>query len=410
MLISNSFSYLTRQLVASLALLMYFVLVFLYIATLLISRSGDIELNPGPSTNSDSLNSSLNSYAALTNSGLSIMNLNIQSLKPKLDILTVEAQPYDILVLTETWLSNKISDEDVELPNFKKPFRYDRNDRLGGGVAIYVRDTLHAIQRNDLDVNGVEAVWVEIHVCQRKLLVGGIYRPPNSNNTQWLNMEHSLDQAFNQHVDNILVAGDFNINISLNSSNKMCRLIDSLNSEQLINSPTHFTEHSSSLIDLMFIKHTNQVISSFVADPFVPNLVRFHCPTVAVLKFTKPKQTHFQRQIWLYDKGDYVKYNDKLRSTDWSFIENNQNLDATADTIASSILKSASESIPNKNVTIRPGDVPWINKEVKQRIRKRNKLHRKAKLSNNALAWEQFRNYRNETTNIIRKNKKGIRT
>ena len=152
--------------------------------------------------NSNSVNSSFDSYATLTNSGLSIMNVNIQSLNPKLDILTVVAQTYDVLVFTETWLSSNVSEEDVETPNFKKPFRYDINDRLGGAVAIYVRDTLHAIPRNDLQINGVEAV--EIHVCQRTLLVGGIYRSPNSNNTQWLNMEHSLDQAFNQHIDNIL--------------------------------------------------------------------------------------------------------------------------------------------------------------------------------------------------------------
>ena len=119
-----------------------------------------------------------------------IMNLKIQSLKPKLDILTVDTQSFDVLVFTETWLSSNVSDEDVEIPKNKKPFRFDRNDRIGGGVAIYVRDTMHAIPRNDRQSNGVE---VEIHVCQRKLLVSGIYRPPNSNNTQWLNMEHSLD-------------------------------------------------------------------------------------------------------------------------------------------------------------------------------------------------------------------------
>jgi len=84
------------------------------------------------------------------------------------------------------------------------------------------------------------------------------------------------------------------------------------------------------------------------------------------LKFTKPKQTSFQRKIWIYDKGDYVIYNDKLRSSDWSFIEHNPNLHTTADAIATSILKAASESIPNTNVNIRPGDVPWMNKEVKQ--------------------------------------------
>ena len=124
------------------------------------------------------------------------------------------------------------------------------------------------------------------------------------------------------------------------------------------------------------------------------------------MKFTKPKQTSFQRKIWIYDKSDYVKYNDKLRSTDWSFIENDPYLDVTADTIANSMLKVASESIPNTNGNIRPGEVPWMNKVVKQQIRKRIKLHLKAKLSNNQLSSGQFRNQRNETTKIIPKAKK----
>ena len=123
--------------------------------------------------NPNNVNSSFDSNTTLTNSGLSIMNLNIQILKPKLDILTVVAQPYGLLVFTETWLSSNVSDEDVEIPNFKKPFRYDRNDRLGGGVAIYVRDTLHAIPRNDLQVNGVEAVWVETLFGRKNYLLVG---------------------------------------------------------------------------------------------------------------------------------------------------------------------------------------------------------------------------------------------
>ena len=39
------------------------------------------------------------------------------------------------------WLSSNVSEEDVEIPNFKKPFLYEKNDRLGGGVAKYFRDT-----------------------------------------------------------------------------------------------------------------------------------------------------------------------------------------------------------------------------------------------------------------------------
>ena len=80
---------------------------------------------------------------------------------------------------------------------------------------------------------------LEIKVNNRKIIVGGIYRPPDANNDYWLLLEQSIDQAFNTNWDNILVAGDFNVNIQPSFSNKMSRLISSYNANQLINSPTH---------------------------------------------------------------------------------------------------------------------------------------------------------------------------
>ena len=174
------------------------------------------------------------------------MHLNIQSLVPKIDLLSVEAQPYDVLVFTETWLNQSITDAKLRIPNFKLPFRCDRKDRIGGGVAIYVRESILATTRSDLQINNLEALWVEIHIDHRKILIGGIYRPPDSNNTQWLNMEQSLDQALDGLFDNILVTGDFNIYLLTNHSNRLTHLMDSYNTVQLITTPTHFTEHSSS--------------------------------------------------------------------------------------------------------------------------------------------------------------------
>ena len=145
-------------------------------------------------------------------------------------------------------------------------------------MAIYVRNGIHAVERHDLTIHGLEALWLEIKVSNRNFFVGGIYRPPDANNNYWLLLEQSIDQAFNTNCDNLLVAGDFNVNIQPSSSNKVSRLISSYNAHQLINSPTHFTERSSSTIDLIFVKHPNHFITSFVADAFVPALTRFHCP------------------------------------------------------------------------------------------------------------------------------------
>lgn len=381
-------------------------LTFLFL-NLLLTLSGDIHQNPGPVPSDDSSLSSLSDSSSqqITSCGLSLMHLNVQSLKPKLDIIEIEAQQYDILVFTETWLSPNTPDEDLRIANFSLPYRCDRTARVGGGVAIYVRDGINVDFRQDLHINRLEAVWVEIIIHSKKLLVGGIYRPPDSNNEYWQLLEESVDRAFSVQTYDTIVAGDFNINTQTSSSNKMTRLIESYNAEQLITSPTHFTEHSSSLIDLIFIKYHQNVITSFVADPFIPDLTRFHCPVVAVLKLNKPKQNNFKRRIWLYDKGDYDTFRDKLRSSDLHSLLSNDNVDESADILSKTIIQVASETIPNKEVTIRPGDIPWMNNDIRKLIRKRAKLHKKAKQNNTDFHWSKFRKIRNDVTTLIRKSK-----
>lgn len=365
----------------------------------LIALSGDVHPNPGP----EILDNSTSSMSDVINKGLSIMHLNIQSLRPKLDILEVEAQQFDILVFSETWLSDQISDDDLHIPNFSPPFRCDRVGRIGGGVAIYTRQGIPAVERKDLHVQGLEALWIEITVKSRKLLIGGFYRPPDANNNYWQLIEHSIDQAFSVNCDNIIVTGDFNINVQ-HTSNKLSRLISSYNGHQLINSPTHFTETTSSTIDIIFVKSADNVIKGFVSDPFIPNLTRFHCPVVCVLKCNKSKPSNYKRRIWLYDQGNYDEFRNQLSSKDWSFI-NNDNTDAVADEIADTILKCASNTIPNKIVTIRPNDLPHINNNIRKLIKTRRKLHSIAKRVNTVEAWTNFKNARNKVTTEVRKSK-----
>ena len=78
---------------------------------------------------------------------LSIFHLNVQSLLPKIDLLRGEAEAYDILVFSEMWLKPVIGNDTILIENFLPPFRKDRSDRIGGGVAIYVRETLACKQR-----------------------------------------------------------------------------------------------------------------------------------------------------------------------------------------------------------------------------------------------------------------------
>ena len=80
----------------------------------LIILNGDVEVNPGPSDEHYSLSST--SSETLDQGGklnLSFIHLNVRSLLPNLDQISIEFDSYDIIALTETFLDDFIdSDSD----------------------------------------------------------------------------------------------------------------------------------------------------------------------------------------------------------------------------------------------------------------------------------------------------------
>ena len=372
----------------------------------LILLSGDVHTNPGPnSASSDSMPNDHN-IASYFNQNLSIMHLNIQSLLPKLEILEAEMQQYDIVVFTESWLNPNISNNDIRIANFDPPYKKDRDNRIGGGVAIYVRTGITSTRRDDMIHGDIEAICIEVSIRNHNLLLCGIYRPPNSGLNYWDLIENTLDNISNSPITDTIIVGDFNCDIkAANLSNKMHILCNSYNYHQLIDEPTNYTEHSSTIIDLLLVSKPENVIYSGVSSPFIPDLIRYHCPTVLVLKYRKLIQKSFKRNIWLYERGDYIKYRNALSNIDWDAILNLDNVDECATRLTETIISTAKECIPNKNVLIRPSEPKWITSFIKKQIRQRHRLYKSAKRKNTVHIWQRFRQKRNEVTAIIRQAK-----
>ena len=115
-------------------------------------QSGDIEENPGPNF-------------------LRICHINIRSLSA-VKLLAIKHEivgKFDIISLSETFLSME-SSTNLEIPGFHPIFRRDRGS-FGGGVACYVRDTLVAKRRLDLEITGMECLWLEIRSNNNKCLL-----------------------------------------------------------------------------------------------------------------------------------------------------------------------------------------------------------------------------------------------
>ena len=374
----------------------------------ILLRSGDIQPNLGPASETSSLNSTLSSIDSIQDlsNHLSIMHLNIQSIQPKLDLVKCESHAYDVLIYSESWLKPEIKDNDILIENFLPPYRTDRVDRPGGGVVIYVRDTFFCKRRNDLEIRGLEAVWVEIKIKNKPILVGGFYRPPNSNNAYFNLVSESFDRACNTGINDVIITGDFNFDMHSDAGKKIKELNNQYNLTQIIREPTHFTERSSSLIDLFILRNPANVLYSGVIDPFIPDQIRYHCPILILLKFLRPKPKIIKRKIWNYELADYNRYRNLLSECDLiNKLESDLNIDSNVMLINQTILDAGEKAIPNKIITIRTNSHPWINCNIRRLIRKRKRAYRKYKQTSNVYYWQKYKQLRNICIREIRDSK-----
>ena len=364
-------------------------ILFLSVSTLwifnIIFLCGDVQLNPGPGSVEGSTNSSFDSFDShfeMISNHLSILHLNVQSIVPKLDLIRSEADLYDILIFSESWVKSETQNETLYIENFQPPFRKDRRGRPGGGVIVYVRDTFPCKHRTDLELDGLEAVWIELSVKSKKILVGGFYRPPNSDNAYLNLIEERIDRAYNTNIVDMFALGDFNFDMSQNSSNKMTELIQVYDLKQLIQEPTHYTENSSSVIDLILVRNISNVLTSCMTDCFLPEQIRYRCPVVVLVKFLRPSVKTFN--IWNYYLAEYDL--DRTLLSEHDLIENlnlNEDIDENVKYITDAIFSAAEQSIPNKTTTVRPAEHPWITCKIKNHIRKRKGYYRKFKRTAN---------------------------
>jgi hypothetical protein len=92
-------------------------------------------------------------------------------LKPKLDLISAECGDFDILSFTETWLHHSTPDRDIKLDSISVPLTKERAESSYGGVAVYIKEAVHYERKTDLEINGLECVWVELKIIKEKRYV-----------------------------------------------------------------------------------------------------------------------------------------------------------------------------------------------------------------------------------------------
>jgi exonuclease III len=234
------------------------------VVLLLLLRAGDVETNPGPVSGVEGC--------------LSILHCNIRSIRHKLDYIRDSFIDFDILCFTETHLDETVLDETLILSNFNSDYRKDRTCH-GGGILVYVSDSLIHNRMPELEQFCPESVWIKIRTKHETYLVGTFYSPKTSDSDFFNNFNRNIDKALDL-TRNVVILGDLNEDL-LNLNNH--KLKDVLLTNSLVNTIEEPTR-GNALLDPIIIPSDMSFANT--GTLINPREISDHSATYIILPFS----------------------------------------------------------------------------------------------------------------------------
>jgi hypothetical protein len=123
------------------------------------------ESNGNENENVNSSDPKIETYLGLEKTGLKLSHLNIRNLLPKIDEIkqfTNQRHNTHIFGLCETVLTEMVTHDMINIEGFtlERKDRCETRDKLGGGLVIYISNSLIHKRRKDLEVSNLERVWL----------------------------------------------------------------------------------------------------------------------------------------------------------------------------------------------------------------------------------------------------------
>ncbi|MCP3900406.1 MAG: RNA-directed DNA polymerase [Desulfobacteraceae bacterium] len=336
---------------------------------------------------------------------LSLCHVNIRSLKSRdrfgfvykmLHIKKELTTKIDIITVSETWLSNQDNSALYTLKGYQKPFRRDReaiNGPIGyGGVLAWVSNTVACKRRRDLELENIEAMWLELRASNNKILLCIAYRPPTKQDF-WEVLQQNIDIVNQTPGTKVLLTGDFNSDPDTVEGQKMSTFTYVNNMTTHIAQPTRISPTSQSVLDQIISNIPQMIKSTSVSDG--PISTNDHCTVYAKILFRTRKQKAYTHIMWDYRNADFQTFRKDISQFDWDSLLNVEDVDIAAELWTDKVLDIAKKSVPNKAVTIRPNDKPWYSNTLRKLCRQKHRLHKRAKALNTGEAWAAFRHIRN---------------
>ena len=353
---------------------------------------------------------------ALTNNNkyLKVMHINTQSMVSTCDdlVFAIERYNFDVVCMSETWLKdNNLLLHHVSIPGYTQLFN-NRTKARGGGVGMYVRETIKFKIRTDL-INkfpSLEHLWIEIpgHNKHNRLLLGVVYRSESTAPYgDWLDYFESLLSDLIVSWDGmLLVTGDFNIDLWQPSNAKVKKYIDllqSMNLDQLVTKATRTTKTSATLIDHMItnmstqVTHCDVLTNLMISDHDAPYI----CLNVRTARFM-PRFKFIRHE----KNFDAVTFFHDFEQLPLSIVYSTDDPDTQVELLTNLICECLERHAPLKRTKISRPPAPWLKHPDVQLLQMEcHNLRSRTRKDKSEKLWAQYREKRNLLKTSIRKSK-----
>ena len=357
-------------------LFLYFCYICWFLFYLLI-LSGDVEVNPGPNNN-------VNKCRVLYN--------NIRGLYKNIKDLQIISRNYDIILCSETLVSNYRNVSEILLPGFNKPtlLRRDSRPRVRG-LATYIRSGFSATLKKDNVCNCHEVQLIRICSRSNNFYIFSIYRNPDLDDSIYDCLLSCMSDIQEQdRKSSFIFVGDLNAHHRewLNSTSATDRhgiaALDFANlsgCDQVINEPTH--QHGNCL-DLL-LTDVPGVVDATVKPPLGGS--DHSCITFSLkLGFAIPNVS-FSRKVYLKSRVDWPRVNRDLEDINWSHIYKSPDPAIELNNILSSIID---RRVPTKTIRRRLSDKAWFNEDCVNAFNDKQSAYRLWTRNRSRLLWDNY--------------------
>ena len=202
----------------------------------------------------------LNEFSKFTTNNFSFLHLNIQSLSKNTFEITeiLDLKEFDIVMLSETFLTKSAPTPKHASYN---NLRFDRTDRAGGGLLIYLKKQIKIAEVKYL--KSIEAIQFSINVNKKKLVFLYCYKAPDFDKNFFIEQLEELLVDIDNRLP-IFIVGDLNMDLLKPEANPLYEFIINNSLANFVAAPTR--------TQVKFFEKTNKAhLSSTLLDVIIAN-------------------------------------------------------------------------------------------------------------------------------------------